>query len=156
MNNHLKKTFVSIATAFTLFTAGASLTAAKPAHAASDEDATTLIDEANTHMNARYVWGANGPSSFDCSGFTKYVYKKALGVNLPRTAQAQYNSNQKVSVSNLKKGDLVFFGSSSRSISHVGMYIGNGKMIDAQNRGVIKENIHSAWWNLVGAARVGE
>ncbi|MBW1604884.1 C40 family peptidase [Lactobacillus sp. Sy-1] len=156
MNNRLKKVFVSIATTFTLFTAGASLTNIKPAHAATSDEASSLIDEADTHMNARYVWGANGPSSFDCSGFTKYVYKQALGVNLQRTAQAQYNSNKKVSVSSLKKGDLVFFGSSSRSITHVGMYIGSGKMIDAQNRGVIKESIYSSWWNLVGAARVGD
>ncbi|MHA8138532.1 C40 family peptidase [Lactobacillaceae bacterium Scapto_B20] len=155
MNNHLKKTFVSIATAFTLFTAGASV-ASSHAHAATDDEATSLMSEADTHMSARYVWGATGPSSFDCSGFTKYVYKQALGVNLQRTAQAQYNSNKKVSVSNLKKGDLVFFGSSARSISHVGMYIGNGKMIDAQNRGVVKESIYSSWWNLVGAARIGD
>ncbi|MEJ6400090.1 C40 family peptidase [Nicoliella lavandulae] len=156
MNSHLKKAIVSIATAFTLFTTGSAIVANQSAHAATSDEAASLIDEANDHMGVRYVYGATGPSSFDCSGFTKYVYKQALGVNLQRTAQAQYNSNKKVSVNSLKKGDLVFFGSSARSISHVGMYIGDGKMIDAQNRGVIKESIYSSWWNLVGAARVGD
>lgn len=108
---------------------------------------------AKSKLGDPYTYGAVGPNTFDCSGYTQYVYKKAIGVNLSRTAQSQYNTTQKVSASNLQKGDLVYFGGSKSSISHVGIYIGNGQMIDAQNRGVVIENINAAWWNKVGYSR---
>ncbi len=80
--------------------------------------------------------------------------KKALNVQLPRTAQAQYNDSKRVSAKNADKGDLVFFGSSRSNVYHVGIYVGNGKMIDAQNRGVVTENINAPWWNLVGYGKL--
>lgn len=100
-----------------------------------------------------YIWGSVGPRGFDCSGLTSYAFKKGINVKLPRTAQAQYSNVKKISRKNIKKGDLVHFGSSKRNIYHVGLYIGNGKMIDAQNRGVIVERINSPWWNTVGYSR---
>ncbi len=80
--------------------------------------------------------------------------KKAAKITLPRTAQAQYNAYKHVSASKVTKGDLVFFGYSKHSISHVGLYVGNGKMIDAQNRGVVTEKVHAPWWHVVGYAHV--
>ncbi|WP_282801567.1 C40 family peptidase [Secundilactobacillus kimchicus] len=121
------------------------------AHAASF---TSVYQTAKNYLGTPYVYGATGPTSFDCSGFTSYVYKKAAKVTLPRTAQAQYNKYDHVSAKTVEKGDLVFFGASKLSISHVGMYIGNGKMIDAQNRGVVIEKINAPWWNAVGYAHV--
>jgi len=110
---------------------------------------------AKAQLGKPYGWGSTGPSSFDCSGFTSYVYKKGASKQIPRTAQAQYNKYKHVSYKNIKKGDLVFFGGSKHSISHVGLYVGNGRMIDSQNRGVVTEAVHAPWWHAVGYARVG-
>ncbi|MDJ0340574.1 NlpC/P60 family protein [Streptomyces sp. H10-C2] len=78
-----------------------------------------------------YVWGATGPSAYDCSGLTQAAWK-AAGVSLPRTTYTQINVGQRVSESQLQPGDLVFFYS---GISHVGLYIGNGQMIHAPHPG---------------------
>lgn len=78
-----------------------------------------------------YVWGASGPSSFDCSGLTMWAYKQA-GVNLPHFTGAQYNAGRHVSRSQLHPGDLVFFYADHH---HVGMYVGAGKMVDAPHTG---------------------
>ncbi|WP_439001756.1 C40 family peptidase [Pediococcus damnosus] len=112
-----------------------------------------IYTNARKQLGKRYVYGAVGPNRFDCSGLSKYVYKKAINKTLPRTAQSQYNSYKKASTSSRKQGDLVFFGSSKKNISHVGIYVGSGKMIDAQNRGVITEKVASPWWHCVGYSR---
>lgn len=101
-----------------------------------------------------YVYGAVGPNRFDCSGFVKYVYRRGIHKNLTRTAQMQYNYGKKLKAKHARRGDLVFFGSSKRNISHVGIIIGKNRMIDAQNRGVVTEAIHAPWWHVVGYARV--
>ncbi|MDM7517400.1 NlpC/P60 family protein [Lentilactobacillus sp. TOM.63] len=132
----------------------AAYSAATSASADStDPSYSKVYNEAKKHLGSRYVYGAVGPTHFDCSGFTKYVYKKSIQKSIPRTAQAQYNGTKKVSKKNIQKGDLVYFGGSKHSISHVGMYIGNGRMIDSQNRGVITENVYSPWWHVVGFSR---
>ncbi|MCT6823097.1 MAG: NlpC/P60 family protein [Apilactobacillus sp.] len=113
----------------------------------------SIYNVANSKLGTRYVYGSTGPSSFDCSGFVRYIFKHGANKNLARTAQAQYNTTKKISKKQLKKGDLVFIGASTKSIYHVGMYIGNGEMIDAQNRGVVKESIHAPWWHVVGYTR---
>jgi cell wall-associated NlpC family hydrolase len=78
-----------------------------------------------------YVWGATGPHAYDCSGLTQAAWKHA-GVSLPRTTYTQINAGTRVSASELRPGDLVFFYS---GISHVGLYIGNGRMIHAPHPG---------------------
>ncbi|KRL48893.1 D-alanyl-D-alanine carboxypeptidase [Levilactobacillus spicheri DSM 15429] len=113
----------------------------------------TLLSVAKAQLGKPYVYGGNGPSSFGCSGFTKYVFSKALGQTLPRTAQQQYNAYTHVSASNAKPGDLIFFGTSTSNITHCGIYLGNNKMIDAQLRGVITESTNVSWWHTVGYAR---
>lgn len=113
----------------------------------------SILAAAKAQLGKPYVYGANGPSSFDCSGFTKYVFNKAIGQSLPRTAQEQYNAYSHVSAANAKAGDLIFFGSSASNISHVGIYMGNHKMIDAQLRGVITEATNVSWWHTVGYSR---
>ncbi|MFI2105048.1 C40 family peptidase [Isoptericola sp. NPDC019693] len=96
-----------------------------------------VVAIAKTKVGARYVSGATGPSAFDCSGFTSYVYKKAIGKNMPRTSSAQKHVGKKVSRKNAKPGDLIW------SPGHVAIYIGNGKQIDAGNPrvGVVKRSI---------------
>jgi cell wall-associated NlpC family hydrolase len=78
-----------------------------------------------------YVWGATGPSGYDCSGLTQAAWR-AAGVALPRTTYTQINSGARIAKSQLRPGDLVFFYS---GISHVGLYIGNGQMIHAPHSG---------------------
>ncbi|WP_406453849.1 NlpC/P60 family protein [Streptomyces sp. NBC_00876] len=93
--------------------------------------AAEAVAFAYTALGKPYVWGATGPSSFDCSGLTQAAWRSA-GVSLPRTTYTQINAGQRVSRSELAPGDLVFFYS---GISHVGLYIGNGQMIHAPRPG---------------------
>lgn len=105
-------------------------------------------------LGCSYVYGGTSPSGFDCSGFTYYVYKH-FGVTLNRTAAGQYSNGTAVSKENLQVGDLVMFGS---PIWHVGIYIGNGKIIHAANpsRGVTTDTIQSGYYstNYAGARRI--
>jgi cell wall-associated NlpC family hydrolase len=117
-----------------------------------------VIDTAFAHQGIRYrSGGTTSRSGFDCSGFTRYVYGKS-GVRLPHSSRSQYGVGKLVSKSRLRSGDLVFFRTNGRGISHVGIYIGNGKFIHASNhsRGVTVDSIHSAYYSkrYVGARRV--
>jgi peptidoglycan DL-endopeptidase CwlO len=100
-----------------------------------------------------YVWGATGPNSFDCSGLMLYSYGKA-GVTLPRTSRAQYSVGTPVSRDQLQPGDLLFFGSSPATIHHVGMYIGDGKMVHASTTGVPVKIAVFDRSDFVGAKRI--
>ena len=96
-----------------------------------------IIETAEEFLGVKYVWAANGPSAFDCSGFTKYVFKKN-GISLPRYSGHQANIGTKVSFSELKKGDLVFFDTAKEFkhiVNHVGIYIGHNKFIHASSGG---------------------
>ena len=94
-----------------------------------------VIAYASNFLGIPYVWGGTSPSGFDCSGFTQYVFAH-FGVNLPRVSQAQQNVGTLVSRADLRPGDLVFFGTPAH---HVGIYVGNGSMINAPHTGdVIK------------------
>ncbi|WP_244833977.1 C40 family peptidase [Clostridium sp. BJN0001] len=93
-------------------------------------NAQAVLNEAYRHLGTPYVWGATGPTNFDCSGFTQYVYKKATGIDISRTTYSQINVGQAVSRSELQPGDLVFPHS-----GHVGIYVGNGQMIHAPQTG---------------------
>ena len=109
-------------------------------------------------MGCPYVWGAEGPNSFDCSGFTSYVFRNAAGVSLPRTSSAQSGYGKTVSKSNLQAGDLVFFNTSGKGVSHVGIYVGAGKMIHAPSSGktISVTSINSSYYSsrFVTAKRV--
>ena len=102
----------------------------------SAEKADKVINFAKTLLGKPYVWGAEGPSSFDCSGFTQYVFKKSVVVSLPRVSRDQSKFGQYVSRSQLKKGDLIFFdtqGSNDGYVSHVGIYMGSNQFIHASS-----------------------
>ena len=89
---------------------------------------------AKEKLGHRYVWGATGPSVFDCSGFTSYVYRK-IGINLPRTSRQQARFGKLVGREYLKPGDLIFFDTAfhRKGIDHVGIYIGDQKFIHASS-----------------------
>ncbi|WP_031012229.1 C40 family peptidase [Streptomyces sp. NRRL F-5727] len=93
--------------------------------------ASAAISFARAQLGKPYVWGATGPSGYDCSGLTQAAWR-AAGVSLPRTTYTQINAGRRVSRSELAPGDLVFFYS---GISHVGLYIGGGQMIHAPRPG---------------------
>lgn len=92
-----------------------------------------VVNYAYKFLGKPYVYGATGPNSFDCSGLTQYVYNK-FGVKISRTTYTQVNEGTKVNRNDLKAGDLVFFNTEG-SISHVGIYIGNGEFIHAPRSG---------------------
>ncbi|MBE6973320.1 MAG: hypothetical protein E7440_05515 [Ruminococcaceae bacterium] len=95
-----------------------------------------IVAFARTFLGCAYVYGGNGPKSFDCSGLTKYVYKH-FGYNINRTATAQLKNGVTVSKENLQPGDLVFFNSTNSDINkatHVGIYIGGGQFLHASNK----------------------
>lgn len=98
-------------------------------------------------LGTPYVWGGTRPSGFDCSGFTGYVYKNALGKTLPRTSGAQYASSKKISKSSLQVGDLVFFNTSGGGVSHVAIYAGNNKLLHAAGKKVKYSNLYDGYWN---------
>ncbi|MFD8548539.1 NlpC/P60 family protein [Streptomyces sp. NPDC059649] len=106
---------------------------------------------ARAQIGKPYVWGATGPSSYDCSGLTQAAWK-AAGVDLPRTTWDQVKVGQRVATKDLQPGDLVFFFD---DISHVGMYIGGGKMIHAPHPGanVREESIY--YMPIYGSVRPG-
>lgn len=115
-----------------------------------------VINTSFQYIGVPYVFGGTSPSGFDCSGFTSYVFANA-GIALPRTADAQYEVGTPVSYDELQKGDLVFFSTYTYGASHVGIYIGDGKFINAStSRGVAIDSLNSGYWSstYIGARRV--
>ena len=107
---------------------------AVPADAMTHDAA--VVNEAAHHRGAPYQYGATGPSRFDCSGYTRYVYLK-FHKNLPHSSAQQYSSVRHITKSQLRAGDLLFFRNSSGRISHVAIYAGNGNMWHAPHSGTV-------------------
>jgi peptidoglycan DL-endopeptidase CwlO len=99
---------------------------------AASSGAAAAVQYAMSKVGDAYVYGAAGPSSFDCSGLTMAAWQQA-GVSLPHSSSAQMGSGTPVSQAELQPGDLVFYYS---PVSHVGMYIGNGQIVNAENPSV--------------------
>ena len=110
-------------------------------------------------IGVRYRWGGNTPDSgLDCSGFVRYVFQDTLGLSLPRRAEEMSRVGEKVSMSNLKPGDLVFFNTMRRSFSHVGIYIGDNKFVHSPSTGstIRVDDLDDGYWEkrFQGARRV--
>jgi hypothetical protein len=91
--------------------------------------------DAKRFLGTKYVWGATGPTKFDCSGFTQWVYRDA-GINIPRVSRDQARVGEYVNFEDLKKGDMIFFDTKKRKqgiVTHVGIYLGNGDFIHASS-----------------------
>ncbi len=121
-------------------------------------DAASIVANAHNYIGYPYSYGSSGPKSFDCSGFTSYLFKQQ-GYSLPRTSRDQGAFGQPVEKAELVAGDLVFFSSrSDRVINHVGLYIGNDEFIHASTslRGVVKDSLNSNYYtkHYVTARRV--
>ncbi|MDA1478030.1 bifunctional lytic transglycosylase/C40 family peptidase [Bacillus sp. CLL-3-40] len=118
----------------------------------------TIMNEALKYEGNPYVWGGSNPKTgFDCSGLVQWSYRKA-GISLPRTAQEQYNSTKKISEKKAVAGDLVFFGGTyeGKSITHVGIYVGNGRMFNSNDSGIQYSDLKSGYWrkHLVSFGRI--
>jgi cell wall-associated NlpC family hydrolase len=111
---------------------------------------TTALRAALTQRGKPYVWGAAGPDSYDCSGLVMWAFAQE-GISLPHYTGDQWNSGMHVSRADLEPGDLVFFFA---DISHVGIYIGNGLMVDAPSTGQVVQ-VQPVFWDAdVGAVRI--
>lgn len=124
---------------------------AETAAAATSSMGSQIVAYAKQFLGTPYVYGGNGPRSFDCSGFTKYVYAH-FGVTLNRTATDQLANGTAVSKSQLQPGDLVFFrANTSKPVSHVGIYIGGGQFIHASTNtySVKIDNLSTGYYNGV-------
>lgn len=122
----------------------------------TSQGADAVISLAKQQLGKPYVWGAEGPSSFDCSGFTQYVFKNAAGKNLPRVSKEQSKFGQSVNKSNLQKGDLIFFDTDKDGVvNHVGIYMGNNEFIHASSGGkkVIISQLNSYYNSVYTNAR---
>lgn len=115
----------------TVLSGGLVLTLATGSEAATPIR-TKALSTALDQKGDPYRGGYAGPKYFDCSGLTLYSYKKH-GKTLPRTAQGQYNKSTHISWSKRAKGDLIFFGTSSSNIKHVGIYVGDNKIVNANS-----------------------
>ncbi len=125
---------------WTAISSPAATTGAVPAQPASFSTSSSsfgakVVYLASKQAGKPYVWGAQGPRAFDCSGLVHYVYKQ-LGRSIPRVANAQYAASQKIPQSARQPGDLIFFGRPG-SIHHVGIYAGNGMMWAAPHTGAV-------------------
>lgn len=139
----LKKMILAIA-AGAVLAGGEVVATAEPADAATASQRSKIVAEVKRHIGKGYRWGAAGPTRFDCSGLTLYVYKRATKKVLPHSANSQKNSPRVKSISrkNARAGDLVLFTSGSRAY-HVGIYAGGNYMWDIGGSGkkVVKRKI---------------
>lgn len=141
---------VSLSIAFTGITVVATPKAAEAA--TTSQIADRVIAHGRTHLGTPYKFGASTSTTrvFDCSSFMKHIFKEAAGIYLPRESKDQAKMGTYVARKNLKKGDLVFFStrSSRGKVGHVGIYVGNGKMLHTYGEGGVKySSITSGWWD---------
>lgn len=108
-----------------------------------------VVVSALNMIGVRYRWGGNTPDSgLDCSGFVRYVFRDTLGLTLPRRAEEMSRVGERVKVSDLKPGDLVFFNTVRRTISHVGIYIGDNKFVHSPSTGsqIRVDELEGGYW----------
>lgn len=117
--------------------------------AAADGRVETLLKRALTLIGTPYRWGGSSPDSgFDCSGLVGYVFRTALGIDLPRVSRDMAQNGERVERASLNAGDLVFFGRRGNRIDHVGIYLGEGRFVHAPRTGkdVMVSELDSGYW----------
>ncbi|MBQ3420484.1 MAG: C40 family peptidase [Romboutsia sp.] len=133
--------FKSILAVLAIFVCISNLTneayaSSKSTKLSSNQKIEKVISLANKQLGKKYKYGATGPKNFDCSGLTYYCFKNAVGQTIPRTSSQQSKKGKYISISKLKRGDLVFFGNKkTKKVSHVALYIGNNKFIHSPKPG---------------------
>ena len=135
-----------------ILAAAAALQAAAPAEDAEEEEgrAQTLLKRGLALLGTPYRWGGTSPESgFDCSGLVGYVFRTALGIELPRISRDMARDGEQVERTSLVPGDLVFFGRRGRRVDHVGIYIGEGRFLHAPRTGrdVTVSDLDTGYWS---------
>ncbi|GKV64913.1 MULTISPECIES: C40 family peptidase [Sporosarcina] len=147
----LKKTFSVLAMSILLLVAPFAGQADASAHA------TNITKTATSLTGIKYRYGGTTKAGFDCSGYVGYVFAQN-GLKVARTSGGMYASGQAVKKSNLTSGDLVFFNTGGRGVSHVGIYVGNGKFAHAStSKGVRVDKLNDPYYwgkRYVGAKRI--
>jgi cell wall-associated NlpC family hydrolase len=121
-----------------------------------------IVLTAFNFLDKPYRYGGNGEVGFDCSGFTRHVYERSLGMELPRSADDQAGAEGLVNVrrEQLVPGDLVFFNTLNRTFSHVGIYVGQGRFVHAPKTGaqIRVDDMRTPYWSrrYTGARRASE
>lgn len=119
--------------------------------------ANDALQAALSKRGSEYEWGATGPDEFDCSGLTSWAYKQA-GISIPRTSRQQWTAGKSVSLNALQPGDLLFYDDGTGNpgaIHHVGMYVGDGRMVDAPTEGqLVDVRSMEGDGHLIGARRI--
>lgn len=127
--------------------------------ASGNEAFQKILEEMEKYEGWPYVWGGSNPDvGFDCSGLMQWSYGQ-VGIKLPRTAYAQYQVAQPITRGELQPGDLIFFKSAYYApVTHVGMYVGDGKMFHSSNPGIYYGNALTGYWGsvIVGYGRVAD
>ena len=147
----MKKWLLPVFASFMIF----SGIGADNAEAATQSELTTI---AYKYIGVPYVYGGTTTSGLDCSGYTQLVFKQ-LGIKLNRTSSGQYSQGTAVAKSNLQVGDLVFYNTSGKGVSHVGIYVGNNKFAhSATSTGVTVTSMSASYWanRYIGAKRVAK
>ncbi|HXP90901.1 MAG TPA: NlpC/P60 family protein [Fibrobacteria bacterium] len=115
--------------------------------ASREIDITPLKKVTDGYLGIPYVWGGDSQTGIDCSAFSRQVFRKAYGLELPRKASWQSSFGVPVFKFGLQPGDLVFFGPSQDSIEHVGIYMGEGKFVNAtSSQGVKYSSLDENYW----------
>ena len=122
----------------------AAAEAAKPGNGVQ-----TLLKRALALLGTPYRWGGTGTNGFDCSGLVGYVFKTALGVELPRVSRDMANTGERIDRSALTAGDIVFFKVHGKRVDHVGIYVGNGQFLHAPSTGkdVMVSRLDQGYWS---------
>jgi cell wall-associated NlpC family hydrolase len=110
----------------------------------------TMLKRALALLGTPYRWGGTSPDGgFDCSGLVGYVFRTALGIELPRVSRDMANDGEKVERSAMSAGDLVFFSRRGKRVDHVGIYLGNGQFVHAPRTGkdVMVSDLDKGYWN---------
>ncbi|MDQ0196403.1 C40 family peptidase [Paenibacillus wynnii] len=144
MKKKLAAAVLSFSIIFTAIGAGSAF---------ADSKMDQVIDKT---IGTKYVAGGVSTSGFDCSGFTMYVFDK-IGIDLPHQSGSQYQMGTAVSRNELRAGDLLFFNTSGKGVSHVGIYVGDGKFAHASSsRGVTISTLSDSYYvnRYVGAKRI--
>ncbi|MDX5323379.1 MAG: NlpC/P60 family protein [Exiguobacterium sp.] len=145
--------YISASSTYTYLQARTATTVTTASTSTASSARSKLVAESKKYLGVPYRFGGTTTAGFDCSGYTRHVYKKAINKTIPRDSRSQYANSKKVSKSAIQAGDLVFFSHNGSTIQHVGMALSKTQMINSETGGVKYASFTSGYWapRYVGA-----